>query len=125
MGGALEAPPADATEIQRYFGNLKGFGAIDELITMVTREVPVKAAPPGAPLDRVFQYCNHTSATQHLPAIWKKLGEDARRQKCYAMQMSAAHEIPNLRVSPLGAVVIHENGIDSIYLSSRTGERKI
>ena len=47
LGGSLVAPPVEAAQIQRYFGDLKGFGAIDELITVVTGGVPVKAAPRG------------------------------------------------------------------------------
>ena len=38
----------------------------------------------------------------------ENLGEDVRRQKCLVIQKSAANEIPNLRVSPLGAVVTHK-----------------
>ena len=113
LGGTLVATPVDATQTQRYFGDLKGFGAIDELINIVTRGVPVKAAPPGARLDRALQYGNHRSGTEHLPAIWKKLGEDAGRQKCLVIQKSAAHVIPNLRVSPLRAVVTHK--VRNIY----------
>ena len=81
LGGSLVAPPVEAAQIRRYFGDLKGFGAIDELITIVTRGVPVKAAPPGVGLDRTLQYVNHRSAAEHLPVIWEKLCEDVRRQK--------------------------------------------
>ena len=31
----------------------------------------------------------------------ENIGEDVRRQKCVVLQKSAAHELPNLRVSPL------------------------
>ena len=103
LGGSLVALPVEAAQRQRYFGDLKGFGAIDELITIVTRGVQVKAAPPGVGLDRALQYGNHRSAAEHLPVIWEKLCEDVRRQKCLVIKKSAAYEIPNLRVSPQGA----------------------
>ena len=69
LGGSLVALPVEAAQRQRYFGDLKGFGAIDELITIVTRGVQVKAAPPGVGLDRTLQYVNHRSAAEHLPVI--------------------------------------------------------
>ena len=67
------SPPVDAAHIQRYFGDVKGFGAIDELVTIVTKGVPVKAAPRGSRLDRALKYGNHRSAVEHLLAIWNKL----------------------------------------------------
>ena len=108
LRGSLVAPPVDPLNIQRYFGDLKGFGTINDLITLVTKGVPVKAAPVGGGLDRALRYGNHRSAAKHLPAIWKKLGEDVRRKKCLVIQKSAAYEIPNLRASPLGAVITHK-----------------
>ena len=36
VGGFLVAPPIDPVHIQRYFGDLKGFRAVDELVTIVT-----------------------------------------------------------------------------------------
>ena len=105
IGGSLVAPPIDPMHIQRYFGDLKGLGAVDELVMMVTGGVPVNAVASGADLERALLHGNHSSVTEHLPAIWKKVGEDVRRQKCLVIQKSAVHEIPNLRVSPLAAVV--------------------
>ena len=107
-GGALVTPTIDPTHIQRYFGDVKGFGAVDELVSIVTRGVPVNAVMCGVDLERALQYRNHRSVSDHLPAIWEKIGEDARRQKCLVIQKSAAHEIPNLRVSPLAAVVTYK-----------------
>ena len=69
LRGALVGPPIDATNIRRYFGDLEGFGAIKDLITIVTRGVPVKVAPARADLERALRYDNHRSAAEHLPAI--------------------------------------------------------
>ena len=69
LGGSLAASPVDATHSQRYFGELKRFGAIDDLITIVTKGVSVKAAPSGADLARAPQYGSHQSAAEHLPTI--------------------------------------------------------
>ena len=69
LGGSLVTPPVEVAQLQRYFGDLEGFCAIDELITIVTRGVPMKAEPPGVGLDRALQCGNHRSAAEHLPVI--------------------------------------------------------
>ena len=68
----MVAPPIDPAHIQRYFGDLKGFGAVDELVMIVTGGMPVNAVASGADLRRALQCGNHSSVTEHLPAIWKK-----------------------------------------------------
>ena len=106
------------------FRRPKGFGGINDLITLVTKGVPVKAAPIGRGLDRALRYGSHRSAAEHLPAIWEKLGKYVRRQKCLVIQKSAAHEIPNLQVSPLGAVVTHKVRIINDFSFETHSKRK-
>ena len=84
----------------------------------------MKAAPVGGGLDRALRYGNHRNAAEHLPAIWENLGEDVRRQKCLVIQKSAANEIPNLRVSPLGAVVTHKVRIIKDFTFETQSKRK-
>ena len=107
IGGSLVAPTIDPVHTQRYFGDLKGFGAVDELVMIVTGGVPAHAAATGVDLERALQYENHPSVNQHLPAVWKKLREDVRGQKSLDIQKSAAQETPKLRVSLVAAVVTH------------------
>ena len=95
----MAAPPIDPVHIERYFGDLIGFGAVDELVVIVTGGVPVNAVASEADFERALQYENHSSVTEHLPAMWEKIGEDVRRQKFLVIQKSAAHDIPNLIVS--------------------------
>ena len=73
-GGSLVAPPIDPRHLRRYFGDLKGFGAVDELVTIFTVGVPVNAAATGVNLERALHYGNHRIATEHLPAVWKNRG---------------------------------------------------
>ena len=54
IGRSLVAPPIDPTHIQRYFGDLKRFGAVDELVTMVTSGVPVNTAVTDVDLERAL-----------------------------------------------------------------------
>ena len=84
----------------------------------------VKAAPAEGGLDRAFRYGNHRNAAEDLQAILVKLGEDVRRQKCLVIQKSAAHEIQNLRVSPLGLVVAHKVRIINDVFSKRREKEK-
>ena len=69
IGGSMVAPPVDPVHIQRYFGDLKGFGAVDELVRIVTGGVLVDAAATGADLERAVLYGNHPSVNEHLPAV--------------------------------------------------------
>ena len=48
VGEILVTPPVDPDYIRRYFGKLKGFPKIDELITIVSGRVPVIAPPSQA-----------------------------------------------------------------------------
>ena len=54
IGGSLVAPPIDPAHILRYFGDLKGFGAVDEKVRIVTGGVPVHAAATGVDLERAL-----------------------------------------------------------------------
>ena len=108
LSGILVTPSVDPDYIRRYFGELKGFPKIDELITIVSAGVPVIAPPSQAYLESALRYGNHRSAEEHLPLISKKMGEDVRREKCLVVEKTAAHEIPNVRVLPLGAVATHK-----------------
>ena len=69
MGGSLVAPSICPVHIQRYFGDLTGFGAVDGLVLIVIGGVPVNAVASEADLERALQYGNHSSVTGHLPAI--------------------------------------------------------
>ena len=67
--------------------------------------------PSQADLESALRYGNYRSAEEHLARIWKKIEEDVRREKCLVIEKAAAHEIPNVRVLPLGAVVTHKVGV--------------
>ena len=80
LGEILVTPPVDPDYIRRYFGELKEFQKIDELITIVSGEVPVIAPPSQADLYSALRYGNHRSAEGHLPLIWKNRGRRAPRK---------------------------------------------
>ena len=125
VGGSLAAPPIEPTRIQRYFGDFKVFGAVDELVMIVTHGVPVNPAATDVDLERALQNGNYRSFIEHSPTIWKKIGEDVGRQKCLVIQNSAAHEIHNPRASPLTAVETHKvRIINEFSFAGRSRENK-
>ena len=65
LGGILVTPPVDPFYIRRYFGELKGFPKIDELITIVSGRVPVIAPQFQADLESALRYDNHRSTEKH------------------------------------------------------------
>ena len=96
LRGFLVTPSVDPVRIGRYFGEIKGFPKIDELITIGSGGVPVIAPSSRADLHKAIQYGNHNSGQAHLPFIWKKIAEDVRRERCLVIKKTAAHDIPNL-----------------------------
>ena len=70
--------------------------------------MPVITTPSQADLESALRYGNHRSAEEYLPLIWKIFGEYVRREKCLVIENTATHEILNVRVLPLGAVVTHK-----------------
>ena len=50
IGRSLVAPPIDLLHMRRHFGDMKGFGAVDKLVTIVSGRVPVHAAATGVDL---------------------------------------------------------------------------
>ena len=82
---------------------------MDERVTIVAEYVPVKAVASGTYLERAFWNGNHCGVTGHLPTIWKNEGKTSGAQMLrLVIQKRAPHEIPNLRVFPLAAVVTHK-----------------
>ena len=92
IGELLVASTTDPVHIQRYFGGLKGFGTVDELVMIVTGGVPVKVVASEAGIERTLQYGNHSSVTEHLPAIHEKIGEERQAPKMLSdTEISCAH----------------------------------
>ena len=53
------APLVEAAQIQRNFGDQKGFGAVVETITIVTRGVSETAELPRVSVDCALHYASH------------------------------------------------------------------
>ena len=71
---------------------MKWFGAVDELVRIVTGGVPVHAEATGADLECAIPYGNHPSQCQRAFAGGlENIGEEVRGDKCLVIQKSAAH----------------------------------
>ena len=103
-GGSLVAPPIDPVHIRRYFGDLKGFGAMEELVRIVTGGVPVHAAATSAEsdLEGALQYGNHPRVNEHVPAVVGRNGGEVRRHKCLVMKKSSCSRNPQSKRVPVG-----------------------
>ena len=75
LGEILVTLPVEPDYIRRYFGELKRFPKIDELITIVPEGVPMIAPPSQADLESALRYGNHRNAEEHLSLIWGNLGK--------------------------------------------------
>ena len=72
LGGILVTPPVDPDYMRRYFGELKRFPKIHELITTVSGRVLVIAPPSQADLESALRYGDRRSAEEHHHLIWEK-----------------------------------------------------
>ena len=75
LGGILVTPPVDSDYIRRYFGELKIFPKIDELVTIVSGGVPVIAPPSQANLESAMRYGSYRRAEEHHHLIWEESGK--------------------------------------------------
>ena len=108
IGGTLVSPPLDVRGVEQYFGNLKRFPAIDDLLEIVANGVPARTTREETDLDKALQYGNHRSVGEHLPRIWEKLFDDVRRNRCLVLNRAAAAEVAGIRIAPLAAVVTNK-----------------
>ena len=78
----------------------------------------------GANFYRALQHGNYRSVTEHLPAVWKKIGGNVRRRKCLVIQKLAVYKISKLRVSSLAAVVTNKVRIINELLFDEQSRQK-
>lgn len=108
LGGTVVSPPVNVSDVQRYFGDIKKFRLINELLEIRSTGVPVKTSSMKADVLKALEYGNHRSAQEHLPQIWEKLMEDVQRDRCLISDKRMADKIEGIRVAPLGVVVSDE-----------------
>ena len=115
IGGTLVSPPFSLSQVEHYFGDIKGFPAITELVDIIKNGVPVKTSVTDLDPTRAMQYGNHSTVAEHMDLVWEKLYEDVRRNRVLVFDRESATLLKGLRVAPLGAVVTHKVRIINDY----------
>ena len=72
------SPPSSVSQVEHYFGNIKGFPAITELVD-IKNGVPVKTLVSNLDLTRAMQCGNYSAVVEHMDLVWEQLFEDIRR----------------------------------------------
>ena len=103
LGGILVTPPVVPDYIKRYFGELNPKSRRTDHNCVRGR------AGDCSPVSNRLRECTAVRKSSQCrgtpPSDLGKIGEDVRREKCLVIEKTAAHEIPNVRVLPLGEVV--------------------
>ena len=121
IGGTLVSPPFDVRGVEQYFGNIKRFPAIDDLLEIVANGGRARPTRSDPRLAEALQYCNHRSVEEHLPKIWEILFDDVRRNRCLVMNRANAAEVEGVCVAPLAAVVTNKvRMINDVSFEHRT-----
>ena len=69
LGGTLVSPPLSVDHVEHYFGEVKGFPAITELIDIMKNGVPVKTSVTNLDPSRVIRYGNHSTVLEHMDLV--------------------------------------------------------
>ena len=121
IGDTLLSPPLDVRGVEQYFGNIKRFPAIDDLLEIVPYGVPARTTLSEPNLGKAPRYDNHSSIEEHLPKIWEKLFDDERRNRCLVTNRANSAEVEVLRVAHLAAVVTNKvRKLNGIYFDPTT-----
>ena len=103
LSRAVAFPLVRPDFVRFWFGRLKGFGRIDELVTIATGGKRVEVTGEGD-LAGALAYGNHSSVQTHNEFIVAKIFDDVRSGRAFALPRSVAVDIPGLRLSPLVVV---------------------
>ena len=115
IGGTLVLPPLTVDEVKHYFGEVKGFPEISDLVEIIKHGVPaVTSFTPTGPR-QALQYGNHSSVQEHRSTAWENYVKMSDKNRCLIFTREAAAKIVGLRVAPLGAVVTHKVRITNDY----------
>ena len=56
--------------MEHYFGIIKGFPAITELVN-IKNGIPVKTSVTNVDLTRAIQHGNHSAVIEHMGLVWE------------------------------------------------------
>ena len=119
---AVAVPRVRPDFVRFWFGRLKGFPRVEEVVEIITNGARVDVAGEGD-LSSAIAYGNHNSTQAHHNLIVAKIFDDVRLSRAFALPRSMAGETPGLRLSPMGVVVspsLGERSCRALY-SERVG----
>ena len=71
IGGTLVSPPLSVSQVEHYFGDIKGIPAITELVH-IKNGVPIRTSVTNLDLTRAMQYGNHSAVVEHMDLVGEK-----------------------------------------------------
>ena len=104
VDAALPLHRLNPSLIRTWFGDIKGFPEIDQLVHIAEHGAPVHVDGVGD-IGAALAYSNHSSVGAHVDRIVAKIAEDVKFGHAFVFPIRAAASIPGLRLSPLGVVV--------------------
>ena len=72
LGGTLVLPPLNVYDVKHYFGKVKGFPGISNLVKIIKHDVPVVTSATSTDPRQALQYGNHSSIQEHMSTVWEK-----------------------------------------------------
>ena len=70
LGGTLVLPPFNVDDVKHYFGKVKGFLGISDLVEITKHGVPVVTSATPTDPRQALQYWNHSSIQEHMSTVW-------------------------------------------------------
>lgn len=84
VGGTVVTPPIDPSRVKHCVGDSKGFPQMAELGQII--EMGYLSEQKSAhDLNKALEDGNHRSLSNHLPAVWNKIFQDTRRNRCWVI----------------------------------------
>ena len=90
--------------VRHWFGTVKKFPRVDQLLRVLAPGSPVCVARRGN-LTAELAYGNHPSVAPHAVDVHQKICADVVHGRALVFKLSSASDIPGLRVSPLAVVL--------------------
>ena len=76
IGGTLVSPPLSVDQLKGYFGDVKAFPEIGELIDIIQDNVPVNLTFTNLDPTRALHYGNHSVVRGKMDLVWENLFHD-------------------------------------------------
>ena len=104
VGPARFAPDIHPRIVRHWFGNVKKFPDVEQLLRVLVPVSPVCVAR-GGNLTAELAYGYHTSVAPHAVVVHQNIYADVAHGRALVVELSCASGIRGLRASPLAVVL--------------------